>query len=80
MSELLKFPVQPYKFRGDLMKSRRVSMGLTLNELGKKMGSSKSYMWELENGHKDIGGARLIRLSDILHADPRYFYDGGESK
>ena len=35
---------------GELMKSRREALGFTLEETADATGSSKSYVWELENG------------------------------
>jgi transcriptional regulator with XRE-family HTH domain len=34
---------------GELLKSRREALGLTLEETADATGSSKSYVWELEN-------------------------------
>jgi transcriptional regulator with XRE-family HTH domain len=36
---------------GQLIKSRREALGMTLEDLADATGSSKSYVWELEN-HK----------------------------
>ena len=35
---------------GQLLKSRREALGLTLEDTADATGSSKSYVWELENG------------------------------
>ncbi len=38
------------KFRwcGEKMKSRRIALGLTIQELADQIGTSKSYTWEME--------------------------------
>ena len=35
---------------GELLKSRREALGMTLEDVADSTGSSKSYVWELENG------------------------------
>lgn len=35
---------------GELLKSRREALGMTLEDVADSTSSSKSYVWELENG------------------------------
>ena len=38
------------KWCGKSMKSRRLELKLTLEKLGKSVGTTKSYIWEIEHG------------------------------
>lgn len=49
------------------LKSIRKSQGLTLQELADKVGSSKAYMWQLENKQDPDPGVKLgIKLAKAL--------------
>lgn len=46
------------------IKSYRTSFGWTLDELAQKVGSSKAYIWQLENKENPDPGVKLsIRLA-----------------
>lgn len=44
---------------GDLIKSRREALGMTLEEIADAVGCSKSYVWEIEN-HKGYKVSLLL--------------------
>ena len=49
---------------------------LTLEQLAEATGSSKSYMWEIEN--KDVArpsGAKLTKIAEVLGVTPEYLLD-----
>jgi len=51
---------------GDRIRELRKAQGLTLDQLATKAGSSKSYIWELENNNPPRPSAE--KLSDIADA------------
>lgn len=54
----------------------RRGRGLTLDELAQATGSSKSYMWEIEN--KDVArpsGEKLNKIAAALGVTPEYLLD-----
>ena len=51
---------------GERIRELRKKRGLTLEQLAKRVGSSKSYMWEIEN--KDIARPSAEKLSLIATA------------
>ena len=51
---------------GQLMKAKRVSMGMTLQEVADDIGSSKSYIHELENDLSEPGLLTSVKLSVAL--------------
>lgn len=51
---------------GNRIRQRRIKLGLTLEGLAKKVGSSKSYIWELEN--KDIARPSAEKIDAIAQA------------
>jgi transcriptional regulator with XRE-family HTH domain len=51
---------------GQLMKAKRISMGMTLQEVADDIGSSKSYIHELENDLSEPGLLTAVKLSVAL--------------
>lgn len=63
---------------GENVREQRKSMGLTQEELAKKLGySSAAMISKLEKGQTDIGNDRLSLLVDIFHVDARVLLFGG---
>lgn len=52
------------------IRERRVAMGLTLTELAKRAGVSKSYLSEIEQGKKPINSTRLQQVARALRTAP----------
>lgn len=48
------------------IKELRQARGLTVEQLAKLAGMSKSYLSEIENGRKQINGRRLDKLAEAL--------------
>lgn len=51
---------------GQLLKSRRLAFGATLEQVAVAIGTSKSYIWELERGRIEPGASNLFRLAQVL--------------
>lgn len=63
------------RFSAAAMSILRSKCELTYQELADAIGSSKSYMWELENGISiDPSGSIVFRLSKALKAKMEDFY------
>lgn len=66
---------------GEKIKNARLKKGLTLQELGEKIGLSQATMSKYETGDiKNIPNTRLKQLSKILDVDISYFYEGTKNK
>jgi len=51
---------------GKFIKSRRKVFGYSLESVAEKANTSKSYVWEIENGRKGISYDLACRLSEVL--------------
>jgi transcriptional regulator with XRE-family HTH domain len=52
------------------------NMNLTLDELARRAGVSKSYLWELENRESLKPSAeKLQAIAEVLQQDPSFFLD-----
>lgn len=61
---------------GDKIKDLRKKAGLTLDQLGEMTGSSKSYVWELENKNPPRPSAEKIdRIAKALGVTADYLMD-----
>lgn len=61
---------------GDKIKELRKKAGLTLDQLGEATGSSKSYIWELENKNPPRPSAEKIdRIAKALGVTADYLMD-----
>lgn len=61
---------------GARLKAARRAMGLTLEQLGAALGSSKAYAWQLENKQDATpSGELLMKLCAALGKPPSYFLD-----
>lgn len=61
---------------GMKIKRARICAGLTLQSLGDAIGSSRGYVWDLENRNiKDIGASKLLALSKKLCVSMEYLTD-----
>jgi transcriptional regulator with XRE-family HTH domain len=61
---------------GKKVRTLRKEMGLTLEELADATGSSKSYIWELENKPIARPSAEKVgRIAAVLHVTPEYLLD-----
>jgi len=62
------------KFLGNRMKERREELGFTLQDVAEFIGSSKSYIWEIENGNVEPSGRNVLLLSRCLGMTMEWFY------
>ena len=61
---------------GRKMRDRRQEKGLTLDQLAQATGSSKSYIWEIENKPVARPSAeKLNRIAAVLGVTPEYLAD-----
>jgi transcriptional regulator with XRE-family HTH domain len=61
---------------GDKLRRLRTSRGLTLEALAEKVGSSKAYVWQLENKAAAKPSAELLlKLAATLGEAPEFFLD-----
>jgi transcriptional regulator with XRE-family HTH domain len=60
---------------GSKLKKLRLNKGWTLERLAKEASSSKSYMWEIENGHTTPSCILLSRLASSLHTTQDFLLD-----
>lgn len=61
---------------GKKVKARREELGLTQEELAKRLGyKSKSTINKIELDINDVSQSKLIKLADALGVDPTYFID-----
>jgi len=60
-----------YKLLGDKIRSSRKSIGLTQDELGKKIGFSRTSITNIEQGRQMIQIHTLYKIADTLNTDPR---------
>lgn len=61
---------------GKKIRTLRKNAGLTLDELAERSGSSKSYIWELENRPDTRPSAeKLGRVADVLDTTLEYLLD-----
>ena len=63
---------------GAKIKELRKAKGLTLEKLAEKIGSGKSYIWELENrGVKRPSAEKLAAIARALDTTTEYLVDNG---
>lgn len=60
-------------FQGDVLKSARQAYGISLDALAEKVGCSKSYIWELEQGKSEPGIGVAIMLANALGCSVYHF-------
>lgn len=51
----------------ELIKSHRLKMGLTLDDLANATGSSKSFIWEVESGKTGLSFQKAVKISVALN-------------
>jgi transcriptional regulator with XRE-family HTH domain len=58
---------------GDRIRYRRIAMGMTQDELAKKLGyKSRASINKIEMGHTDITQSRIALFADVLDTTPSY--------
>ena len=65
---------------GEKLRTLRQSKKLTLEQLAEATGSSKSYIWELENKKPPRPSAeKIARIADVLGVTSEFLVDASES-
>ena len=55
------------------IRNRRIERGLTLEELANRLGTSKNYVWQLENkAPARPSGQLLLKLASVLELSPDF--------
>lgn len=66
---------------GDKIRALRKKMKLTLDELADKTGSSKSYIWELENRPVVRPSAdKIARIAEVFGVTVEFLLDDGKQE
>jgi transcriptional regulator with XRE-family HTH domain len=64
---------------GSKLKSRRIMLGMSQDELGKAVGVTFQQVQKYEKGLNRIGCSRLYEISNVLNSPISFFFDGFES-
>ncbi len=65
---------------GNYVKQCRQARGMTLEELGERVGSSKAYMWQLENKDDPDPGVKLaVKIAKVLNFPVEEIFPGPPS-
>ena len=65
---------------GQRIKGLRTTKGLTLDQLAQETGSSKSYIWELENKNPPRpSGEKIAKIAAVLGVTADYLIDQTET-
>lgn len=61
---------------GEKLRNRRLEQGLTLEALAEKIGSTKAYVWQLENKKPaKPSGELLLKIAAVLDISAEYLID-----
>lgn len=61
---------------GDIIKRRRMELGMTQDELAKKLGyKTRSTITRIEKNENDVNQTSLIKIADALDVSPTYFIE-----
>ncbi len=66
------------KHVGNRMRVRRLSLGVSQQELAQKLGLTFQQIQKYEKGANRIGASRLYELANFLGVDVNFFFDGLE--
>lgn len=66
---------------GEKLRNRRIEKGFTLEVLAEKIGSTKAYVWQLENKKPaKPSGELLLKIADVLDIAAEYLIDDSTSR
>lgn len=61
---------------GEKVRARRIAKGLTLDALAERIGSTKAYVWQLENKRPaKPSGELLLKLAEVLDVSAEFLID-----
>ena len=61
---------------GQRLQYVRTEQGFTLDQLAKRAGVSKSFLWEVEHDNSGISGKRLLQVANVLGASLDFLLRG----
>jgi transcriptional regulator with XRE-family HTH domain len=64
------------KYVGSRLKSKRLMVGMSQDELGKAVGVTFQQIQKYEKGLNRIGCSRLFEISSVLDASISFFFEG----
>jgi transcriptional regulator with XRE-family HTH domain len=65
---------------GEKLRKRRMELGLTLEALAAQVGSTKAYIWQLENKKPaKPSGELLLKIASVLDISAEYLIDDSTS-
>ncbi|MBO6539213.1 MAG: helix-turn-helix transcriptional regulator [Rhizobiaceae bacterium] len=66
---------------GEKLRNRRLEKELTLEALAEKIGSTKAYVWQLENKKPaKPSGELLLKIANVLDISAEYLIDDSASR
>jgi transcriptional regulator with XRE-family HTH domain len=66
---------------GEKLRNRRLEKGLTLEALAEKIGSTKAYVWQLENKKPaKPSGELLLKIANVLDISAEFLIDDSVSR
>jgi len=69
-----------FKWRGELLRYRRKCLGLTTDELARKIGTQHNHITMWEKGPNEPTGHYLVALCEALKIEPKSLYDRVQSE
>lgn len=59
-------------FKGERLRSRRIELGLTQEELAARLETVQSQVWRFEAGRGEPSADMLVRMAAVLHVSADY--------
>lgn len=79
MSQLSKSANAVDQHIGTRIRTRRLALGISQEELGNALGLTFQQVQKYEKGANRVGGSRLYRIAEILQVEVGFFYEGLEA-
>lgn len=70
----MKSPNPVDRLVGDQVRSRRISIGMSLKTLSDSLGSTAEQLQQWEDGTSRVGSIRLLELAKILDVNSAFFF------
>jgi len=66
--------------QGDRIRELREQQGLTLDQLASRVGTTKGFLSDVENGKRGVSNENLLRLAQALGASVDYLMTGNQAQ
>ena len=66
--------------QGDRIRELREQQGLTLDQLASRVGTTKGFLSDVENGKRGVSNENLLRLAQALGASVDYLLTGNQAQ